>query len=55
MVKRGSYRATNFKINEDTNVSNAHNIGVMSNSIDGTVAGSSVRSLYWVLNQKHLM
>ena len=52
MVKRGSYRATKFKINEDTNVSNAYNIGVASNSIDGTAAGSSVRSLYWVFKPK---
>lgn len=52
MVKRGSYRATKFNINENTNVSNAYSMGVASNSKDGTEAGASVKSLYWVFKPK---
>lgn len=52
MVKRGSYRATKFNINEDTNVSNAYSMGVASNSKDGTESGASIKSLYWVFKPK---
>lgn len=54
MINKGSYRVTASSIKEDTEESNAYNLGITSNSIDGTATGSAVRTLYWALKPKAL-
>ena len=52
MINRGSYRFSAVKINEDTKESNAYNLGVKTNSVDGTDNGNAVKSLYWVFKPR---
>ncbi|MFY4789489.1 hypothetical protein ACOTWR_06140 [Aliarcobacter butzleri] len=52
MVNRGSYRVSASKINEDTKESSAYNIGMKTNSINGTDTGNAIKSLYWVFKPK---
>ncbi|WP_418181232.1 hypothetical protein ACNSOL_12045 (plasmid) [Aliarcobacter lanthieri] len=52
MIHRGSYRVTAYKLNENTENSNGYNLGIFSNSFDGTSQGSAVRTLYWAFKPK---
>lgn len=52
MVKKGTYRVSAMKINENTTESNAYNMGMVTNSVDTTISGSAIRSIYWVLKPK---
>ncbi|MEV9477582.1 hypothetical protein ACOTVS_11190 [Aliarcobacter butzleri] len=52
MIHRGSYRVTAKKINEDTEESSAYNMGILTNSKDGTLQGSAIRTLYWAFKPK---
>lgn len=52
MIKRGTYRFSAVTLNQDTQSSDAFNMGMESNSTDTTLRGSAIRSLYWVNKPK---
>lgn len=52
MAKRGTYRYTDKKLNEDTVESNAFSMGIKSNSISSTESGSALKTLYWAFKPR---